>query len=189
MKKLPLITGFFLVFLLVGCNFTVKSNLELNNYTDDDIVAIVKGKEITIGDLRFVYPDEKVLENIDGYIKQELIFQEAKKMNLNLSKDIKMQKETLISSVANENNTFGQEMRQFIKSQANKLKMTEDEYLEQYINITTKQNAYISEYVLQKFPMSETNDIAEIDKYDKKVNEYLDELMKENEDEIEVFIK
>lgn len=189
LRQLFLLTTFFSLFLIVGCQLAGQTSNTLSNYKDDDIVAIVKGKEITINDLRFLYPDEKVLDNVDGYIKQELVLQEAKKMNIDVSEEIDMQKEILMAVITDENNSFGQEMYQFIKSQANKLGLTVDDYLIKYVDITTEQNAYVSAYVLQKFNAPETNDIDEMNEYDERINEYLDELMKENEDDIEVLIK
>ena len=39
----------FFIFL-VGCSDSLK-------YSDEEVAAIVRGEEITIGELRFLYPD------------------------------------------------------------------------------------------------------------------------------------
>lgn len=79
----PLKYAFLIFFIFtVGCT-------DITRYNDDDIAAIVKGEEITIGELRFLYPDENVLERIEGTVKAELVIKEAKQMNLDVSEEIK----------------------------------------------------------------------------------------------------
>ncbi|WP_456278908.1 hypothetical protein [Bacillus sp. AK128] len=67
---------------LTGCSDSPK-------YKDEDIAAIVRGEKITIGELRFLYPDDKVLDMIDDTIKAKLVVQEAKKLNIDVSKEVK----------------------------------------------------------------------------------------------------
>ncbi|WP_047980893.1 SurA N-terminal domain-containing protein [Ornithinibacillus contaminans] len=65
---------------LVGCN----------KYDNEDIAAIVRGQEITVGDIRFMNgaSDEKLPELVAGIVKQELIIQEAKEMGLDVTEEI-----------------------------------------------------------------------------------------------------
>ncbi len=41
---------------MVGCS-------GLSKYDDNEAAAIVKGQEITVGDLRFLYPDDTALDS------------------------------------------------------------------------------------------------------------------------------
>lgn len=80
----PLMYALLLALIfLVGC-----SNQSILDYDDDDVAAIVNGEEITIRDLRFLYADEKVLDNIDGTVKARSVMQEAKQIGLDVSQEI-----------------------------------------------------------------------------------------------------
>ncbi|GEL77417.1 hypothetical protein [Tenuibacillus multivorans] len=68
--------------LIVGCSDTTE-------YDHDDVAAIVRGEEITVGDIRFFseVEDEEIPNVIQSKIKDTLIIQEAKKMGIEVSKD------------------------------------------------------------------------------------------------------
>ena len=172
----------------MGCSSGVQSNI--SDYQDDDIAAIVRGEEITIGDLRFLYPDEKVLENIEGAVKQELLLQEVKKMNGDYTYDIAIQKETMLMLLlSDEDDPIRKSMREFIESQAEKLGMTPDEYYKKYVEIMSEQSAYMNAYVQENFGEPDADDEDGLEIFNGKVNGFLSELVNEHKDEIEIFIK
>ena len=60
--------------MTAGC-----SDSDIAKYDDEDVAAIVRGEEITIGDLRFLFLDDQILESLDGTIKAKLAEQEVKR--------------------------------------------------------------------------------------------------------------
>lgn len=61
--------SFLILFIFcAGCS-------SVSTHDDNEAAAIVKGQEITIGDLRFLYPDDTALDYLDWLIKVELVKQ------------------------------------------------------------------------------------------------------------------
>lgn len=173
-----------LVVTLTGCNSSSKNSLK--DYKDDDVAAIVRDKEITIGELRFLYSDDKVLDNITGTVKAELVTQEAQKMNLDISNELKGLDTTLPSK--EEDKPSAKSIRDFAESQAKKLDMKAENYYKEYMEITTKQTAYINAYTQEKLGEPKNDDEEAMKKYNKKANQLLNNLVKENENDIEILI-
>ncbi|WP_096154166.1 MULTISPECIES: SurA N-terminal domain-containing protein [Bacillus] len=167
----------YLIFL-TGCSDSPK-------YNDEDVAAIVRGEEITIGELRFLYPDEKILSMIDGTIKATLIIQEAKKMNIDVSLEVKETIEALSDYPPDHIDTkTANSIREFAKPQAEKLGLAPEEYYKMYIEKTSETSAYINAYI-QRVLGEPTKDI---EKYDEQANKHLNELIEENKDEIKKLI-
>ena len=62
LKRIPLfIIALSLIISLMGCGSNVQGSMK--DYKNSDVAAIVGDKEITIGDLQFLYSDEDVLKN------------------------------------------------------------------------------------------------------------------------------
>jgi len=172
----------------MGCSASVQSSIK--DYNDNDIAAIVKDKEITIGELRFLYPDEEVLENIEGAVKLELILQEAKRMDLDVSDNKDLQTETmLLLPLRDSEDPFGKSMIKFIESQAQKLGMEPKEYYKKYAEIRSEQIAYINGYTQEMFGEPDAYNEDGIEEYNKKANDFLNELVKEHKEKIEILIK
>lgn len=174
-KKLKYV--FFIVLLFIaGCTNTLS-------YHDNDIAAIVRGKEITIGELRFLYPDEKVLDMIEEAVKVELVMQEVKRMNLDvLGEDNENHIEDILLS--------NQELvpfPEFTEKQAQKLGIESGNFNEEYLKIITEQNAYMVTYIQEMIGEPEGID-EELKKYSESANHLLNRLVKENQDEIEILI-
>ena len=164
-------------------------------HDDEDVAAIVRGEEITVGELRFLFEEDKIIDNLDGTIKAKLAEQEVKKMNLDVSEDLQEIQETKNSFselfLSSENQTeTAKANRKIIDAKAKKLGMSTEEYLEkQYVTIS-ETNLYMLKYVAQLIgePMVDDEDF-DVEKYDANANEVLDQLVEENKDEIEKFIK
>ncbi|MHC8517576.1 hypothetical protein [Sporosarcina sp. ITBMC105] len=177
---------FLLLISLAGCQ---GSGHNLSDYDDEDIAAIVNGQEITIGDLRFMYEDEKVIGNIEGAVKLELLLQEAKEMKVDVSKDIASQQEMLLQLPQHENDSLRESIQVFITSQAKKLGMNAEDYYSKYVERRSEQIAYIHAYVRETFGDPDSFDEVELKEFDKKNNDYLNELMEKHSDQIEILIK
>ncbi|WP_217585831.1 hypothetical protein [Lentibacillus saliphilus] len=168
--------------LIVGCTNDI-------GHDDDAIAAVVRGEEITIGDLRFLYPDEKVLEMIEGTVKVELVTQEAKRLDLDISDQTKNRVEQFGFLPPGDVETpWANDVRQFAEAQAEKLDMDPDAYYEQYVEITSEQSAYMTAYIEGKLDISNI-DVDNSDAFNEKANQLLDDLMKQYEDEIDIRIK
>ena len=172
----------------MGCSSSVQSSIK--DFNDNDIAAIVKDKEITIGELRFLYPDEEVLESIEGTVKIELILQEAKRMNLDVSDNKDLQEETMmLLPLRDKEDPFGKSMIDFIEMQAQKLGMEPKEYYKKYVEIRSEQIAYIDAYTQEMFGEPDAYNEDELEVYNKKANDFLNEFVKEHKNEIKILIK
>lgn len=171
----------FSIFFMIGCS-------ESFEYDDEEVAAIVRDEEITIGELRFLYPDDKVLNNIEGTVKAELIVQEAKKMNLDVSEEIEETVHAMGGYPPEDINTSAADsIRAFAEPQAKKLGMEPKDYYGKYIEKTTETSVYINQYIIEM--LGEPDPEGDIEEYDELVNEFIDELVALNSDDIQILIK
>jgi len=170
------------VIFLVACSDTLE-------YDDDDVAAVVMGNEITIGDLRFLVPDEDVLNAIDGMVKAELAKYEIENMDLDMEEEVLSEGENVQEYPPEDVNTsWAKSTREFAEKQAEKFDMDPEEYFNQYTKITTEQSAYVVAFIEEKIGEPEGGD-EETKAYSEKADELLDQLMEEHEDDFEVFIR
>lgn len=173
---------------LAGCGPNVQNRIE--DYKDDDVVAIVGAKEITVGELRFLYADEEILQNIEEIVRLELVLQEAKRMNLDIAEDKDSQKEEMLSlPLKSEADPIWDSVRLFVESQADKLEMDTEAYYEEYIEIRSEQIAYINAYTREMIGAPNVENEDDLKEYNKKANDFLNELVKEHRQEIDIRIK
>lgn len=174
----------FALIFIVGC-----ANKEIADYNDEDIAAIVRGEEITVGELRVLYTDEKVLDMINGTIKAKLVEQEAKRMNLDVTDEIEQEIEARMKVLLDDTaGSSWESIRDFAEIQSEELDMTEEEFYGKYIKLTTVQNTYMNAYVEELVDKS-GDEVEDIQAYNKKANELLDDLLTNNKDEIKILIK
>ncbi|WP_458949081.1 hypothetical protein [Oceanobacillus sp. CAU 1775] len=167
-----------ILFLLTGCS-------DLSKYDDEDTAAIVRGEEITIGELRLLYPDEEVLNMIDGTVKAKLVVQEAKKMNIDVSEEIEEMAFTLgVYPSKDIESQSAISTSEFAESQAKKLGMSPEEFHQKYIELTSETGAYINAYIQEVIDVP----IENVEEFDEQANKHLNELVRENQDEIKIFI-
>ena len=81
-------TLFCFMFLICFVMTAGCSDSDIAKYDDEDVAAIVRGEEITIGDLRFLFLDDQILESLDGTIKAKLAEQEVKRLNIDVSQEL-----------------------------------------------------------------------------------------------------
>ncbi|MGN7388079.1 hypothetical protein [Sporosarcina sp. SAFN-015] len=174
--------------ILAGCS-------SISKYDDEDVAAVVRGEEITVGELRFLYEDDKVLENLDGMIKATLAVQEAKRLGLDVSKKLQEIQETKNSVLElyppkEDVSEKAKDMRQFAESQAKKLNMDSDEFIVKHYEIMSEMSAYMIAYIEEKLGQPfESVAVDEAEGFDKIANELLNKLVEDHKDEIEKFIK
>lgn len=176
--RLVTISGLFLwILLLNGCSSTLP-------YADDDVVAVVRGEEITIRDLRFLYPDDEVLDKIEYSIQERLVIQEAKRMNLDVTEQLE---ESLpIYPDDEDHSEWANAVREFAELQANKLGMEPREYYEQYHRKLNESSLYQNQYFHEVLgePHEEDSEV-----YEELAYQLMNDLMSMYADEIEIYIK
>ena len=187
MKRLASFIFLSCLIVLAGCN-------SISKYDDEDVAAIVRGEEITVGELRFLYEDDKILDNLDGTIKAKLAEQEVKKMNLDVSEELQEIQATKNSVLdfyppEDDNSEIAKENRKFYDSQAKKLGMDPKVYLVQHYEVAREISVYMLAYVERMLGEPMLDDDFDVEEYNEKVNEVLDKLVEDHKDEIEKFIK
>ena len=186
MKKLGSFILLGCLIVLAGCN---------SKYADEDVAAIVRGEEITVGELRFLYEDDKIPGYLDGTIKAKLAEQEAKKMNLDVSNELQEIQETKSTFIdlflSKENDSDAAKAnRKLVDAQAKKMGMKPEEYLEKHYEAISETNVYMLAYVASMIgqPMIDDEDF-DMEEYNVKGNQVLDKLVEDNEEEIKKIIK
>ncbi|ARD48650.1 hypothetical protein [Sporosarcina sp. P33] len=170
---------FLLIFLLSGCSGIAK-------YDDHEPAAIVKGQEITIGDLRFLYPDETALDYLDGTIKLELVKQEVQEMGLDITGNLETDQDWFAElPPKNTEDEGGRQIRNFAESQAKKLNMDPEEYQKEYARRINELNANLITFLEEKLDGYQFGD----EKMNEEAKQLLEKLAEENKEEIKVLIK
>ncbi|NLP51636.1 hypothetical protein [Bacillus sp. RO1] len=83
MKRLFIYSFLTCMLFIVGCNEALIS------YNDDtEIAVIVRGEEITVGDLWFLYSDDRLIDYLDGTIKAKLAEQEVRELYMDVSQEL-----------------------------------------------------------------------------------------------------
>ncbi|GKV65144.1 MULTISPECIES: hypothetical protein [unclassified Sporosarcina] len=182
LKSLKLSFVLLLFILLSGCSNIAK-------YDNDEPAAIVKGQEITVGDLRFLFPDKKVLDYLDGAIKLELVKQEVKKLDLDISAHLDPEDNGFaVLPPADTEDPNGRQLREYAESQAKKLHMEPEEFQRQYARRINEQNAYMMTYLEEKLGPYHYEEGETVD-FNEEANQLLEDLAEGNQVEIEVLIK
>ncbi|QHS21772.1 hypothetical protein GWK91_01910 [Virgibacillus sp. MSP4-1] len=166
---------------LAGCT----NNQESEN---EEIAAMVRGEEIPLEEMQFLYKNEQIPDKIEGTIKAKLAMQEVKKMGLDLSNKVQERMENLPELPPEDTSHSGTESeRAFYDSQAQKLGMDPEEYYKQYQQKTSEMFVSIMTYIEEKLGKP-WDDTEENQQYTKQANQLLDDLVKKHDDEIQIFI-
>ncbi|MEH7237828.1 hypothetical protein [Bacillus sp. JJ1562] len=176
-----------ITFGMIGFVSFIVSCTSESKYSDDDVAAIVRGDEITVGDIRFLYEvkDKEIRDKLPGIIKGELAIQEAKKLNIDVTEQV-LEAIDLNGGYIPENDSSPgvKSTREFVDSQAKKLGMDPEEFYQEYIKITTEKSAYIVGYIETIIGDS----LEDIEEYSNKAYQLLDDLVEGNKDQIEILI-
>lgn len=175
--------------MLFICLLILSGCMNSTAYTDEDVAAIVRGEEITVGYLRFLYPDDAIVEMIDGAVKAKLAEQEVEKMNIDISKQVKEIEESHGKYPQDEiHSAEAQSIRAFADPQASKLGIDPKEYYKKYTETSAEMVAYINVYISGILGELEDDEFG-IEEYNHHANELLDLLVEQNKDAIEIRIK
>ena len=175
--------------MLLICLFILSGCMNSADYKDEDVAAIVRGEEITVRYLRFLYPDDAIVEMVDEAVKAKLAEQEVKKMNIDVSKQIKEIEESYGKYPQGElNSAEAQSIRAFADPQAEELGIDPKEYYKQYTEISAEMAAYSNAYTSELLGGLEDDEFG-IEEYNHHASELLDDLVERNKDAIEIKIK
>lgn len=171
--------------ILLVCIFLAACQ-NVSKYDEDDIAAIIRGEELTISELRFLYPDDMIFENLEGTVKGKLAMQEAREMKLDISEELsKIAALEDIYPSDDENTEFAKGTRDFAEAQSKKFGMEPEEYFMKYFEKTQEINLYVIAYINEMIEASDESP----EEYTEKGNQLLDKLFDENRDEIEILMK
>ncbi|MEB1808353.1 MAG: hypothetical protein LPK26_13855 [Bacillaceae bacterium] len=165
----------------VACSNTTPEEETVVSVDDGDVVAIVKGEEITLKDIRSLYnvPDDKIAMMVENFVKEEIMVVEAKKMGIDVSDEMEgIELAFPFSDPENED---------FFEIQAKYLGISSREYYDVYFKERLKRNAYVNNLINEVLDLSQYGvDDAEL--LDEKINEYIDNLLNEYKEEIEILL-
>lgn len=172
---------FIFVFLLAGCSNSLK-------YSNEEVAAIVRGEEITIGELRFLYTDDIVLEMVEQRIKDVLVIQEAKKLNIDVSENVKTIVETFGDYPLSKNfdAEYANLIGKFVESQAKKLGLDPQKYYKKYVEINAEKSEYKLAYITKV--LGEPKDEEQYDEDYKLAEQLPDDLLEKYQDEIQILL-
>lgn len=137
------------------------------NYELDDIVANFNGYNITVKEIISQWPLTD--ENIENYVKQEIIIDEAKNAGVTVSEESIKQLKMMIYP-----NAESVEMENFNAKEAKALGMTNDEYFDMWTLTYLKRNEYFQTYIKSKF--SDPTSIEEGEEWGKEIESYINNL-------------
>lgn len=176
--------------VLLGATILASCS-SLSTYEDDEVAAIVNNHEITIGDLRFLYPDDSALDYLNSAIEVELIKQEVQEMNLDISPHLTGEKnldEFEKLPPENTEDEGGKQVRAYAIAQAKKLDMSPEEFQKQYGKKINEQNAYINTYLEEKLGRGNINDMTWMEEFGEDYRQLVENLVKKNNNDIKVLI-
>lgn len=164
----------------------------ISTYEDDEVAAIVNNHEITIGDLRFLYPDDAALNYLDSAIQVELIKQEVQEMDLDISAQLTGEKNHDDFEKLPPENTKddgSKQVRAYAIAQAKKLDMSPEEFQTQYAKKINEQNAYINAYLEEKLGSGDISNLEWMEEFGEDYMSLVEKLVEKNENDITVFMK
>ena len=149
--------------------------------TDEDVVAVVKGKEITLKDIRSLYfvEDQDILIMVEKFIKEEIMVLEAKSTGIDVTEELESME--LLFPLGNSGN------EDFFEIQADYLGITVEEYYEEHFKERIERDAYVNHLIYERLDLSNYG-IDESEVIDKEINDFISSLWDEYEEDIEILL-
>ncbi|MBB5172391.1 hypothetical protein [Texcoconibacillus texcoconensis] len=156
------------------------------SYETDDTVAFLDNEEITVEDVMVQYSIEEGGEDvIEGFLKQEVVVQEAKDMGITVSdEEIEESKQAMMpgSEVSERYEALEDQSDQtFYERQASALDMVPEEYFEVWEDKTYTSQAYMDKYISETFDEPASEEDAEA--FADDVNDHIDALFEEYQED------
>lgn len=179
MKKSLKISFLILTLFLAGC---------LGSKQDpDEVLAIVRGTEITLGEVTFLYGEDNIWDGLRLLMAIELTKQEVEELNLDISTEWENNKDS-IRDLPPKEEARGDEIEywEFSEKQGKLLNMEPNEFFLEYIEQTMKNLSYFITYMVET--VGHYDDMSE-DEFNRLINDEVNRLMDVYDDEIEIFYK
>lgn len=158
---------------------------------NEEIVAKIGDREITLEELRYHFEDNHMKENIDEYIKMQVVMEEVERLDIDMSQKFDaIDESTTTYPEEGDTSKQAEEIRVFSKKQAQKLKVEPEEFYEKYSRKNNEFSAYMVayfEHVIGK-PLEDMDELLKIEDFETIANDALNKLMEEKEAEIEIYL-
>ncbi|WP_017185631.1 hypothetical protein [Alkalibacillus haloalkaliphilus] len=184
MQKLIYTTILSTLIFIAGCTGS--------QYDLDETAAVVKGEEITVGDVLFEFnvDDDELPHAVETYVVEYLVVQEAQDMGIDVSEEVEMHGQFLGAYPSEEVDTDqANQIRQFAESRADLFDMDPETYHEEYTRKRTEVSAYSTAFAEEYVDFDELDTDEDIEEADITMQQIIDDLYEEYEDEIEVHIE
>ncbi|WP_332693565.1 hypothetical protein [Halalkalibacter lacteus] len=148
---------------------------------DEDVVAVVKGKEITLKDIRSLYfvEDQDIPIMVEKFVQEEVMVLEAKSMGIDVSEELESME--LLFPLGNTGN------EDFFEIQADYLDITVEEYYEEYFKERIERDAYVNYLINERLDLSNYG-LDESEVIDKEINDFISSVWDEYEEDIEILL-
>ncbi|MDV2582401.1 hypothetical protein [Alkalibacillus haloalkaliphilus] len=175
------------IFLVMLISISLVVACSDSGYSHDDTAAVVKGEEITVGEVRFVFNvhDENLRNSVEMYIVDELIIDEVRnEMGIDLTDEVESYVEADPSYPFDDIDPEAAErMRDLVEEQADRFNMEPEEYHEAFSQASAERTVYQDRYFLEKIDDPDSNEI------DQSIYGVTTALVDKYEDEIEIYIE
>ncbi|PKR77331.1 hypothetical protein CEY16_11395 [Halalkalibacillus sediminis] len=142
-----------------------------------------------MGDIRFFaeIQDEDFPKAVEAKVRETIVIQEAKKMNINVSDEVKKSVEHFgIYPPDDVDTEQANKIRDFAESQAEKFHMEPEEFHKKFIKRSAERSAYQNAFFKEHLGKPDTHEEAE--EMNEEIQLIVDGLMEKHEDEIEILI-
>ncbi|MBU9722378.1 MULTISPECIES: hypothetical protein [Bacillaceae] len=181
--SLKILLLLFIFSISTACSSDDAAEDHIIAIKDDDVVAVVKGKEITLKDIRSLYfvEDEDIPIMVEKFVQEEIMVLEAKSIGIDVSEDLEWSME-LVFPLGNSGNN-----EEFFEIQADYLNITVEEYYDQYFKEKIERDAYVNQLINERLDFS-NYDIDDSDLIEKEIYDFIASLLEEYEADIEILL-
>ncbi|OLO26632.1 hypothetical protein BTR23_22690 [Alkalihalophilus pseudofirmus] len=171
----------FVLTVSVACSSDGAEEENITAANDEDVVAIVKGKEITLKDIRSLYfvEEQDIHKMVERFVQEEIMVLEAKSMGIDVTEELEGME--LLFPLGNTGN------EDFFEIQADYLGITVEEYYEEYFKERIERDAYVNHLIHKRLDLSNYG-VDESEVIDKEINDFISSLWVEYEEDIEILL-
>ncbi|GAE37183.1 hypothetical protein [Halalkalibacter akibai] len=165
----------------VACSSDGAKEKSFTAVKDEDVVAVVKGKEITLKDIRSLYfvDNQDIPIMVEKFVQEEIMVLEAKSTGNDVSEELDSME--LLFPLDNSGN------EDFFESQADYLGITVEEYYEEYFKERIERDAYVNHLINERLDISNYR-VDELEVMDKEINDFISTLWDKYEEDIEILL-
>jgi len=173
------------IFILISALIVSGCSLFGKKFDNDEVIAEVRGTEITYGDIRFLYEDDDIEDGVTIAINIELARQGVEELQLDITEQWEENKE-FVRELTPKNEATEYELAEweFAEKQAKKFDMDPNEYYVEYMTKSMEDLSYFLTYAHEMVGEPADDSEEEIDEFNRKINIMFEELHEKYEDEI-----